>query len=104
MECINLIFQYPGMAFSLFNKLSRFFNACYHDQVDLLHMELPFDASKRLLLEPVIQTLSMLFDSKYPDRYETSFGRVFAEQDRLRQSEDFKLTQKIYDHFRKADD
>lgn len=84
VNCINLIFEYPLYAFSLFEELSRFFNPTYHELIDNLPVNLPLDGAKRVLLEPVIQTLGDIFIAKYPERQKNAvlslLGRQAADQ------------------------
>lgn len=80
VSCINLIFEYPLYAFTLFEELSRFFNASIHDQVDLIPLNLPSDASVRFLLEPVIHTLGYIFNAKYPERQKNAVLSMLGKQ------------------------
>ena len=67
VDCINLIFSYPMYAFTLFEAISKFFNRCYHKQVNLSSLDLPPESSARLLLEPVIHQFINIFDAEYPE-------------------------------------
>lgn len=80
VNCINLIFEYPLYAFTLFEELARFFNTSFHDQVDLIPLNLPSDASVRFLLEPVIHTLGYIFNAKYPERQKDAVLSILGKQ------------------------
>lgn len=97
-DCINLIFDCPIYAHQLFEELHHFFNIAYHEQVDQITVELPPDASGRLLLEPVISTLFSIFNAKYPERRAEMFSSAIkgqAKQQKKIQSDMVGLTRKL---------
>lgn len=65
-DCLNKMFQNPVYATYLFEALTRYFDPACHEQVNALSSLLPAEASKRVLLEPVIQTLGRIYDSLHP--------------------------------------
>lgn len=108
-DCINLIFEYPIFALTLFEELARFFNPAYHEQVDRFFVKLPPDGSKRVLLEPVIHTLSNIFDAKYPQTIIARFQNEAKQQQAIRAQaiesirEYDRIMKKLKDAEKKAD-
>ncbi|WP_251445126.1 helix-turn-helix domain-containing protein [Vermiculatibacterium agrestimuris] len=93
LNCINLIFEYPLYAATLFEKLSCFFNISFHEQIDHIPLKLPPDASLRLLLEPVIRTLGDIFNAKYPERQKNAILSLLGQHQTAIQASLFDKTQ-----------
>lgn len=80
VNCLNLIFEYPMYAFTLFEELTRFFNPANHEQIEKLLVELPFNGANRVLLEPVIHTLGNIYNAKYLDRQKNALISLLGQQ------------------------
>lgn len=98
-SCLNKMFQNPVYATYLFEALARYFDPACHEQVNGLSAPLPAEASKRALLEPVIQTLGRIYDSLHPDTAETETApKVYpstAEEQREFQRAFLKLSKEL---------
>ena len=98
-SCLNKMFQNPVYATYLFEALAHYFDPACHEQVNGLSAPLPAEASKRALLEPVIQTLGRIYDSLHPDTAETEASPAVyhstAEEQREFQHALLKLSQDL---------
>ncbi len=69
-KCLNLLFDLndsPLSAVSVFESIMQAFDPTYHEKLKSLSSEFSHDASMRLLLEPVVQSLTMVFEELHPE-------------------------------------
>lgn len=69
-KCLNLLFglkNSPLSAVSVFENILRAFDPAYHEKLKSLSPEFSHDASMRLLLEPVVQSLILIFEELHPE-------------------------------------
>jgi len=99
-DCINLIFDCPFFASTLFEELACFFNASYHEQVDRIPIPVKLlpDASIRLLLEPVIHTLGNIFNAKYPGRQKGAISSLLGQEAASQVEAQAKLFEEVKKH------
>lgn len=65
-KCLNLLFEPPLHSFTFFENLSQALDPENHEKLASLFPGLSHDASMRFLLEPVFQSLIVMFEEKYP--------------------------------------
>lgn len=66
-KCLNRLFESPVSSLIFFEKLSRALDPAYHKKLASLSSEFSHDASMRFLLEPVIESLILMFEAQYPE-------------------------------------
>lgn len=68
-KCLNLLFDLSDTslsAVSVFDSILQAFDLTYHEEFARLSIKPPHYAFMRCLLEPVIQALTLIFETKYP--------------------------------------
>lgn len=66
-KCLNRLFESPVSSLIFFEKLSRALDPAYHKKLASLSSVFSHDASMRFLLEPVIESLILMFEAQYPE-------------------------------------
>lgn len=69
-RCLNLLFSLnnsPLSAVSIFENILRAFDSAYYEKLKSLSPEFSHDASMRFLLEPVVQSLILIFEELHPE-------------------------------------
>ena len=69
-KCLNLLFSLnnsPLSAVSIFENILRAFDSAYYEKLKSLSPEFSHDASMRFLLEPVVQSLILIFEELHPE-------------------------------------
>lgn len=77
-DILNIMTEYPIEAHTLFERLSNFFDYELHKEIGQqinrkAPIVFPDQTTKRMMLEPVIQTLIRLFDFKYSDKLSDAY-------------------------------
>lgn len=66
-KCLNRLFESPVSSLIFFEKLSQALDPAYHKKMASQSSEFSHDVSMRFLLEPVIQSLILMFEAQYPE-------------------------------------
>ena len=66
-KCLNRLFESPLCMPAFFENLSQALDPAYHEKMKNLFPEFSHDAAMRFLLEPVFQSLIVMFEALYPE-------------------------------------